>query len=242
MEENEIVVEQPVEAVLESACEPIPPAYLDIETADNVRFYGTDEQRTKTLAAYAAYQGEVQNPSFNKTNPFTKSDYAALDSVLNTVRPVLSKHGLAIIQVPINAQGAVYTQNILVHTDGGMMVFPPFGVNCKGNSAQDTIAALTYSRRGSINPILGTHGEADDDGNQASGNEGEKKPKVTAELKDARAKATELAKAASAKVGKDKVAEAIKNIAGVVNPNAITEIEDVDKVIKALSKLTEEAK
>ena len=49
--------------------------------------------------AISKAQGEVENASKNAKNPHFKSKYADLAELLNTVRPVFSIHGLAIVQI-----------------------------------------------------------------------------------------------------------------------------------------------
>ena len=54
------------------------------------------------FTALAVAQGEVENATKNAVNPqFSKSgkaSFADLAEILNTVRPVFSKHGLAVVQ------------------------------------------------------------------------------------------------------------------------------------------------
>ena len=56
-------------------------------------------QKSESIAALAAAlaeaQGEVENATKNSQNPHLKNRYADLAEILNTVRPVLSRHGLA---------------------------------------------------------------------------------------------------------------------------------------------------
>jgi hypothetical protein len=51
-------------------------------------------------AAMAEAQGEMENASKKSTNPHFKSKYADLAEILNTVRPVLARHGLSVVQFP----------------------------------------------------------------------------------------------------------------------------------------------
>ena len=56
-------------------------------------------------AALALAQGEVENAHKNSANPHFRSKYADLAEIINTVRPVFAKHGLAIVQSPSYADG-----------------------------------------------------------------------------------------------------------------------------------------
>jgi hypothetical protein len=49
-------------------------------------------------SAFAKFQADVQNPKLTAENPHFRSRYAPLSEVLNTVRPILAKHGLSVFQ------------------------------------------------------------------------------------------------------------------------------------------------
>jgi len=57
--------------------------------------------------AMSIAQGELTNADKNATNPHFKSKYADLAEILNTVRPILSKNGLSVIQMPTLDNGLV---------------------------------------------------------------------------------------------------------------------------------------
>ena len=130
MQEEEMIAIQPSEEERVSDNTPTEnthPAYIEIDDEAGLRFYGNDEQRAALMDAYTQYIGEVQNPKTTKFNPFTKSNYAPLDEVLNATRPVLSKYGLAVLQAPLNGDGNhVYVKTMLLHKSGGMVIFPAF--------------------------------------------------------------------------------------------------------------------
>ena len=48
--------------------------------------------------ALAAAQAELTDPAKDSINPHFKSKYADLATILKTVRPVLSRHGIAVTQ------------------------------------------------------------------------------------------------------------------------------------------------
>ena len=65
--------------------------------------------------AIAKAQGEVENASKNAKNPHFKSKYADLAELLNTVRPVFSIHGLAIVQMPSFDGGIASVETMIIH-------------------------------------------------------------------------------------------------------------------------------
>ena len=117
-------------------------------------------------AALSAAQGEVENAAKSSANPHFKSRFADLAEIINTVRPVLSRHGLAVVQMPGFADGVVTVETTLLHKSGEWM---------RGTSAapaakmdpQGVGSATTYLRRYSL-AALCCIAQEDDDGNAAS--------------------------------------------------------------------------
>lgn len=103
-------------------------------------------------------------------NPFTKSKYVDLKTLISAVRPVLMKYGFVLIQdVQGGADGAVRVQTriIDVNTENNIssevLVVPFAGQNL----AQAMGAAITYGRRYSLMTLLGLVGDNDTDGEGA---------------------------------------------------------------------------
>lgn len=137
------------------------------------------EQINELATAMAKAQAEVENASKNAANPHFKSKYADLAEVLNTVRPVFSKHGLAIIQSPGFADGLASITTTIAHSSGQYMtdtVHAPVGKM----DAQGVGSALTYLRRYSLAAFAGVAQE-DDDGNAAAKGKEEADSRLQAE-------------------------------------------------------------
>ena len=124
------------------------------------------------FAALALAQAEVENATKNAVNGgFSKNgkpSYADLAEVLNTVRPVFSKHGIAIIQSTGFSDGLVSVTTALVHKEGGYVTSVASCTPAKMD-AQGVGAATTYLRRYSLAAATGVAQE-DDDGNSAAHN------------------------------------------------------------------------
>ena len=121
---------------------------------------------TDTLAgALAAAQAEIRNPALDGVNPHFKSRFATLGACLRAVRPVLSKHGIALIQEPYTPEaGAVGVRTTLLHAAGSASS----EVWCRcGPKPQDLGSAVTYLRRYALCAMVGIVGDDDDDGNDA---------------------------------------------------------------------------
>jgi hypothetical protein len=98
----------------------------------------------------------------NATNPHLKRNYADINSIIDTVEPILLDHGLLLIQ-PVK-DDKVYT--IVVDVENGdrfesFMTLPPI------TDAQKLGGAITYFRRYTLVSLLSLQA-VDDDGHEAS--------------------------------------------------------------------------
>lgn len=131
-------------------------------------------QTSPTLASLAvalsAAQGELTDAIKTSFNPGFKSKYADLAEVLQTVRPVLSKHGLSVVQAPgmyTKESGTVAVTTLLLHKSGEY-VRDTLYVPVSKPDAQGLGSATTYGRRYGLAAIVGIS-QDDDDGNAAVG-------------------------------------------------------------------------
>lgn len=120
--------------------------------------------------ALALAQGELEDASKSSVNPAFRSKYADLAEVLQTLRPVLSKHGLALVQTvgyyDTNTKQVSVT-TMLLHKSGEYIADTQ-AMRCSKDDAQGIGSAVTYARRYGAAAICGIS-QADDDGNVASG-------------------------------------------------------------------------
>jgi len=121
---------------------------------------------SKLAAALSAFLGEVKDPALDGVNPHFKSKYATLPGVLQSVRPLLAKHKLAVCQTPELHDGKLVLKTRLLHAEGesieSVMPLP------ESANMQALGSALTYARRYALTCVLGCAGDEDDDGNEAS--------------------------------------------------------------------------
>ncbi len=122
--------------------------------------------------ALAAFQAEVKNPANTETNPFFNSKYAPLNDILNLVRPLLSKHGLSVLQSPSGDGQNVTVTTLITHESGEWIESEPLTLKADKATAQGAGSAITYARRYALSAMLGISSEDDDDGNYASGKNG----------------------------------------------------------------------
>ena len=133
-----------------------------------------DHSNAALFAALALAQGEIENATKASTNPHFKSRYADLAEVLNTVRPVLSKHGLAIVQSTESNGEMVSVTTAIVHKEGGHISSTASCVPAKWDG-QGVGAATTYLRRYGLAAMCAIAQE-DDDGQSAAHNRPIQKP------------------------------------------------------------------
>jgi len=107
-------------------------------------------------------KSEIGKISKDSTNPFFKSKYFDINKLLEHLEPLLSKHGLLVLQ-PI-LEGKVRSE--IIDPDTGEMVYSELDL---GNitDPQKKGSEITYFRRYTLSSLVGLQAE-DDDGNKAS--------------------------------------------------------------------------
>jgi len=124
-----------------------------------------ETQNISQLAtALAKAQGEMKNPPLDSTNPHFKSKYSSLASVRDTVTPILTKHGLAVVQLLGNdSAGNLSCTTTLIH-ESGESIQTTLSIPGK-HDAHGMGSCATYARRYTLMAICGVVGDEDDDGN-----------------------------------------------------------------------------
>ena len=127
--------------------------------------------------ALVAAQAEMPIVPMNSINPFFKKKYANLGDVIDTVRPVLKKHGLAFSQLVVGEGGEVGVKTMLVH-DSGEFIESTVSLPVEGKSlSQEAGKTITYLRRYSLSAILGIYADEDNDGNSPKASKAKVAPK-----------------------------------------------------------------
>jgi hypothetical protein len=117
--------------------------------------------------ALSKAQGEIENAAKSSENPHFRSKYADLAEVINCIRPVFSKHGLAFTQFVSYDAGIVSVETVLMHS-GGQWLSGVISAPVSKQDAQGVGSATTYCRRYSLAAVAGLAQE-DDDANAAVG-------------------------------------------------------------------------
>jgi len=126
------------------------------------------ESVTKIFAALVKAQEELKNSFKSATNPHFKSKYSPLDEIINGIKPVLAKHGLAITQDISGDGDRVTISTLIMHESGEWIEQTGLTIKPAKTDAQGTCGAVTYGRRYSLQAALNISSDDDDDGNEAS--------------------------------------------------------------------------
>lgn len=107
----------------------------------------------------------------DSNNPFFKSKYADINSVLDAVIPALNQNNISVWQPTVVVDGRKYVKTMFVHAPTGQFIAGLTEiVYVKELDPQQQVAAITYARRGGLQSMANIGGE-DDDGMTASGKE-----------------------------------------------------------------------
>lgn len=129
----------------------------------------TDE-RKELFKALSIAQGRFTTVAKDKDNPFFKSLYAPLDSIIEMIRPILAENGLTAMQftdLPDTGEG-VLIETIITHESGqyisGKLYMPAAKLDPQGFGS-----AITYGRRYALAAALGIVSDEDTDANDIKG-------------------------------------------------------------------------
>lgn len=162
-----------IQAARTPAIPPAPPEH--VEGRSELR---TSPEIDKIGDALAAAQLELQNPDKNRKVQINgrargggvaryEFEYATIDEVLNTVRPVLAKHKIAYTQVPTETETGTVLITRLIHAGQWIESCVRLG---QLESMQGLGSAITYLKRYALCAMVGVAAEDDDDANITDGN------------------------------------------------------------------------
>lgn len=129
----------------------------------------------KTLAlALVAVQKELKSIGKDSVNPHFKNRYASLETITETIRPILARNGFSVIQGGGNSisDEAGFVRSLSVETmllhSSGEWISNTVAMPLDKTNAQGAGSALTYGRRYGLSSILALTTDEDDDGHEAS--------------------------------------------------------------------------
>lgn len=203
----------------------------------------------KLAEALSLAQAEIKGAPKDAKNPHFGNSYATLDSVLEACREPLTKNGIAVIQLPCSADGlTVNVRTMLTHKTGQWiacdLTLKPVKADPQGMGS-----AITYGRRYAL-AAMAAIAPMDDDGNGASGHDGQKpQPQRTPEPEPPKSEDPELMRLWAAMKGKESTAKVISSfreplgeseysrilgMSGIEQAEQIASIEKARVLVKAL--------
>ena len=126
----------------------------------------TSDTIGKIAEALCKAQSHMGKVVKGNKNPFFKSSYANLESVLDVCRAPLTEHGLCFLQPASFEEGRFVVTTRLIHSSGEW-IEETLSMKPKEDSPQAGGSAITYMRRYSLVAMLGL-ADTDDDGNAAT--------------------------------------------------------------------------
>lgn len=118
--------------------------------------------------ALAAAQAELKNPEKKReadTGKY-KYKYADIGDVLETVLPILAKHGISMTQPTIIRDGSIILKTVLTHN--GQSIESEYPVCSLNGNHQAMGSAMTYARRYALTSLIGIAAVDDTDGEGAA--------------------------------------------------------------------------
>ena len=103
------------------------------------------------------------------SNPFFKNKYASLDSIIDEARPVLTKNGLSILQLPSGDGEHAIMKTLLLHESGEWIESEALIIKPVKSDPQAYGSCISYMRRYSLTSFLSLNTGEDDDANASSG-------------------------------------------------------------------------
>jgi hypothetical protein len=122
----------------------------------------------KELAlALSKAQGQFDHAKKDENNPFFKSKYATLASVIDAAKKPLADNGLCVSQIVDCIDDNMFLDTMLMHLSGEWIV-GKYPIKPLKPDPQSIGSAITYARRYAFSAITGIAAD-DDDGNLSSG-------------------------------------------------------------------------
>jgi hypothetical protein len=163
----------PLLAMLSDAIRSGQPIEVIREIKDMVQEIAQDEARKAFVAARSAAKGEIPPIAKNRLVDFSSSKgrthyrHEDLAEIIETIDPILSKHGLSYEFVPGQVGNKVTVTCIMSHEGGYAKEYPLTADEDQSgnkNSIQAVGSTITYLQRYTLKAALGLAASNDDDG------------------------------------------------------------------------------
>lgn len=125
----------------------------------------SSENIEKLAEALCAAQGEMGGAVKGSANPFFKSSYADLTSVIKAIKEPCQNNGLSYVQLPHRSDSSIGVVTRLMHVSGQWLE-NDFTLPMVKSDPQAAGSAITYARRYALQALFGIPA-VDDDGESA---------------------------------------------------------------------------
>ncbi len=138
------------------------------------------ENITDLAKALLCVQRTVQPVTKDAENPFTKSWYASLNSVMDACRNALIENGIWMCQYPVPVEQSNFLGLVtkLTHAESGQWQSSLAVVPLPKADPQGMGSAITYARRYALTAMLGMVTEDDDGEGAKNGKKSPVRPKL----------------------------------------------------------------
>ena len=125
------------------------------------------ESLVKFAPSFLKAQKAISAASKSATNPFFRSNYADLESVIGAVKDPLNENGLAFMQLVQRDDLGDYVETVLLHESEEFVTSESSVRSKDANDPQKMGSGITYAKRYALQAMCGLPTE-DDDGNAAA--------------------------------------------------------------------------
>lgn len=125
------------------------------------------ESIIKLAPAWLAAQRKITSALKEAKNPFFKSSYASLESVIEACKQHLNDHDISVLQPVGSDEQGNYVETVLLHSSGEWVSSKMHLILTK-NDMQSAGSGISYARRYSLQSLVFL-GAQDDDGEASMG-------------------------------------------------------------------------
>jgi hypothetical protein len=112
------------------------------------------ENINELALALTKAQAEMGGAVTDADNPFFKSKYADLGSIIRVIKPPFAKHGLSYSQFPITSEDRIGVETVIVH-ESGQFISNEFTMRVPKADPQSAGGVISYCRRYALQAVCG---------------------------------------------------------------------------------------
>lgn len=112
------------------------------------------ENINELALALTKAQAEMGGAVTDADNPFFKSKYADLGSIIRVIKPPFAKHGLSYSQFPITSEDRIGVETVIVH-ESGQFMSNEFTMRVPKVDPQSAGGVISYCRRYALQAVCG---------------------------------------------------------------------------------------